>query len=185
MAGVVEAVQDSLERKFGRPLTSPELRSVRRFATDFQAAGRESEPVKSKAHGEVVSELWRPQSSGIAIDGDVKPLLKAEAKLFNRVDAWAQMASQGGFLPIANRSRSSSRPLDLEVDIGIKSRLGLWQRAEEAVPASPEPARSIKVRERDAHDGTLINLATFFLRKVCRNRSCSTFEFFSDSCCGD
>jgi len=133
MSSLVEKVQDFLERDLGRPLNSAELRVVRRFGTDFQAAGREPEPVKTKAQGEIVSEPWRPPATAGHAEGEVKHIVKAESKLFSRVDAWAQMASQGGSSPSpSSRSRSSSRPPDLDVDVGMKDRLGKWKSAEEA-----------------------------------------------------
>jgi len=48
----------------------------------------------------------------------------------------------------------------LDVDIGIKSRLGLWKRAEEALPAATvsaerKPALAQSIDERDEPDGIL------------------------------
>jgi hypothetical protein len=68
------------------------------------------------------------------IDGDVKPIVKADSKIFNRVDAWAQMAAAeaNGDRTAALSPRSGKvKPDDLEVDVGMKDRLGKWKSAEE------------------------------------------------------
>jgi len=131
MSSLVEKVQDFLEADFRRPLTPAELKVVRKFSTDFNnAAQLYPEPKQTKAHGQVVSEPWRPQADPSKTgDGDIKPILKAESKLFNRVDAWAQMASAQAVT--SPRSGGKDKPDDLDVDVGMKDRLGKWKSAEE------------------------------------------------------
>jgi len=61
--------------------------------------------------------------------------VKAESKLFNRVDAWAQMASAQAVT--SPRSGGKDKPDDLDVDVGMKDRLGKWKTAEEQKEDAP------------------------------------------------
>jgi len=135
-----EKIQDFLEADLKRPITSAELRVLRKFVTDFQNA--KDEKPKEKAQGEIVSEPWRPKAGGAptAADAEIKPIVKADSRLFSRVDAWAKM----GTTESSPKSKAAS---DLPVEVGIKDRLGGWKEKEagggngkEVGTTSPRPA---------------------------------------------
>jgi len=70
-------------------------------------------------------------------------MVKADSRIFNRVDAWAQMAAaeaSGERTAALSPRQGKTKPADLEVDVGMQDRLGKWKSAEEGKPEEPKGA---------------------------------------------